>query len=181
MHLDAGSGWVPTSTVAEVVGVEVGAEVAVETCEDVEVEGGGGSGCVVVGSEKHGFGLVGVGATVRGEIRAEKQSIAGEELGAEVAEDVSCVFGGEVADAGADVEGQGAGVGEAVERQGFAGVVGYLDADGDAGDVAEDVVGGFGERGLGDVDGLVHDASLLADSFGRGGYRSWSRFPRRVR
>ena len=69
-----------------------------------------------------------------GEVGAEEEGVAGEELGAEVGEDVVGVVGGEVADAGADVEGEGAGVGQAVEGKASAGVVGDLDADGDAGD-----------------------------------------------
>ena len=61
--------------------------------------------------------LLRVGLCAGAEVGAEEEGVAGEELGAEVAEDVTSVFGGEVADAGADVEGQGAGVGEAVERE----------------------------------------------------------------
>src|SRR6202161_3449483 len=48
VHLDAGLGGVPEDLVAEGFGVEVGAEVAVESGEDVEVEGGCGTGVVVV-------------------------------------------------------------------------------------------------------------------------------------
>src|ERR1700733_2955933 len=57
VHLDARLGGVPDGFVAEVLDVEVGAEVAVEAGEDVEVEGGGGAGGVVVGGEEGGFGL----------------------------------------------------------------------------------------------------------------------------
>ena len=111
VHLDAGFGWVPTGFVAKVGEVEGCAELAVEAGEDVEVEGGGGSGGVVVGGEEGGDVFVRAG----GEVGAEEESVAGEELGAEVGEDAVGVVGGEVADAGADVEGEGAGVGEAVE------------------------------------------------------------------
>ena len=65
MHLDAGFGGVPTSLVTEVFGVEVGTEIAIEACEDVEVEGGGGAGGVIVGSEEDGFGFVCVGTAIR--------------------------------------------------------------------------------------------------------------------
>jgi len=65
VHLDAGFGWVPTSTVAEVCGHEVGSDVAVEAGEDVEVEGGGGAGGVVVGGEEGRHGLVLAGTEVR--------------------------------------------------------------------------------------------------------------------
>ena len=163
VHLDAGFGGVPDRLCGGSGEVEVCAEFAVEAGEDVEVEGGGECRrrrcrrrggwrclCVIAGSE----------------VGAEEEGVAGEELGAEVAEDVAGVGGGEVADAGADVEGEGAGVGEAIEGQAFAGVVGDLDADGDTGDVALDVFSGFGEGGGGDVDGLVDDASLLADGGG---------------
>ena len=166
VHLDAGLDGVPEDLVAEGISVEVGAKVAVEAGEDVEVEGGGGAGGVVVGGEEGSFGFVRVRLSAGAEVGAEEEGIAGEELGAEVAEDVARVFGGEVADAGADVEGQGAGVGKPVEGEGLAGVVGYLDADGDTGEVGEDVFAGSGEGGLGDVNGLIDDASLLADGFG---------------
>jgi len=162
VHLDAGFGWVPTSLVAEGFRAKVGGEVAVEASEDVEVEGGGGAGGVVVRGEEGGDVFVLAGT----EVGAEEEGVAGEELGAEVAEDLAGVRWGEVADAGADVQGQGAGVGEAVEGEGFAGVVGNLDADGDAGDVAEDVVAGCVEGALGDVYRLVDDASLLANGCG---------------
>ena len=75
-------------------------------------------------------------------------------------------LGGEVADAGADVEGEGTGVGQAVEGERLSGVVGYLDADSDAREVGQDVFAGGGEGGFGDINGLVDDASLLADCLG---------------
>ena len=159
VHLDAGFGGVPEGDVAEGREVEVGSEVAVEAGEDVAVEGGGDAGGVVVGGEEGGFVFVRAGA----EVGAEEEGVAGEELGAEVAEDVAGGRGGEVADAGTDVEGEGAGVGEAVFGEGLAGVVGDLTADGDAGDVGEDVFAGSVEGGLGDVYGLVDDVSLMAD------------------
>ena len=163
VHLDAGFGWVPTGSVAEVVEVEVCAEVAVEAGEDVEVEGCGDAGGVVVGGEEVGFVFV----LVPGARSVPRRRVSpGRSWARRLREDVVGVGGGEVADAGADVEGEGAGVGEAIEGEGFAGVVGDLDADGDAGDVVEDVFGGFGEGGVGDVDGLVDDASLLADGGG---------------
>ena len=59
-----------------------------------------------------------------GEIGAEEELVSGLELRAEVDEDLRGVGGGEVADAGADVEGKSAGVGEAVFGQGLSGVVG---------------------------------------------------------
>ena len=111
--------------------VEVGVEVAVEAGEDVEVEGGGDAGCVVVGGEEVGDGFVGAG----GEVGAEEESVAGLELGAEVGEDGGGFVGREVADAGADVEGERASVAEAIDAGGLGGVVGDLGADGDAGDV----------------------------------------------
>src|SRR6266851_7233637 len=159
VHLDAGFGGVPDDLVAEGGGVEVGAEVLVEAGEDVEVEGGGDACGIVVGGQECGFVFVAAGA----EVGSEQKDVAGEELGAEVAEDIGCVAGGEVADAGADVEGEGAGVGETVEGQTLAGVVGDLNADNNARDVGADVGAGGGEGGLGDVDGLVDDASLLAN------------------
>src|SRR6266851_395985 len=162
VHLDAGFGGVPDDLVAEGGGVEVGAEVAVEAGEDVEVEGGGGACGVIVGGEEGGLALVAAG----NEVGAEQKFVAGEELGAEVAEDLGCVAGGEVADAGADVEGEGAGIGETVEGQTLAGVVGDLNADNNARDVGADVLAGRRERGRGDVDGLVDDASLPADCGG---------------
>jgi len=78
VHLDAGLGGIPASTVAEVFDVEVCSEVAVEAGEDVEVESGGGSCGVVIGSEERGYGLVGVGSAVRCEIGAKEQGVAGQ-------------------------------------------------------------------------------------------------------
>src|SRR5579871_6902967 len=43
VHLDARFGGIPDGNVAEGICIEVGAEVAVEACEDIEVEGGGGA------------------------------------------------------------------------------------------------------------------------------------------
>ena len=106
------------------------------------------------------------GAEAGSEIGAEEELVAGEELGAEVSEDVARGFGREVADAGTDVEGEGAGVGEAVEREGLGGVVGDL-TNGNAGDVGADVFGGGGEGGLGYIDGLVDDGALAADGGGK--------------
>src|ERR1700727_1847581 len=95
------------------------------------------------------------GAKAGSEIGAEEELVAGEELGAEVSQHVACGFGREVADAGTDVEGEGAGVGEAVEREGLGSVVGDLTSNDDAGDVGADVFGGGGEGGLGYIDGLI--------------------------
>ena len=141
MHLDAGGGGVPDGFVAEGGGVEVCAEVAVEASEYVAVEGGCDALGVIVGGEEGGFVFVFADA----EVGAEEEGVSGQELRAEVLENAARGRRGEVADAGTDVEGEGAGVGEAVFREGLAGVVGYLGADGHAGDVGEDVVGGGGE------------------------------------
>ena len=163
VHLYAGVLGVPAGAVGEAGGVEVRAEIAVETGKDVAVEGGGDAGGIVVGGEEGGDGLVGAG----GEVRAEEEGVAGAELGAEVAEEIGGLPRGEVADGGADVEGEGEGVAVARvgagEGEGRGGVVGDLRADGDAGDVRFDAGGGFFEGARGDVDGLVEDASLPAD------------------
>src|ERR1039458_2318834 len=87
--------------------------------------------------------------------------VAGGEFGAEAGEDLAGFGGGEVADAGADVEGENAGVGRALDADRFGDVVGDLGADGDAGDVAFDGFAGFVEGGGADVDGLVEDVRLL--------------------
>ena len=107
VHLDAGLGGIPDGNVAEGFCVEVCAEVAVETREDVEVEGGGGAGGVVIGGVE-GSGVFALGfslAEAGGEIGTYEVLVAGEKLGAEVAEDAARVFGRVVADAGAYVEG----------------------------------------------------------------------------
>ena len=52
--------------------------------------------------------------------------------------------------------------GEAVERERLAGVVGNLTADGDIGKVGLNVFTGRGKSGLGNIDRLVDDSSLLA-------------------
>ena len=76
VHLDAGLDVVPEGLLAEGGGVEVGSEIAVETVEDVAVEGGGSAGGVVVGGEEGGLVFVGAGA----EIGAKQKNVAGQEL-----------------------------------------------------------------------------------------------------
>ena len=140
-------------------GVEVGGEVAVEAGEDVEVEGGGHSGGIVVGGEEGGFVFVRAG----GQVGAQQKGVAGLELGSEVEEYLAGLFGGEVADAGADVEGEHAGVLRADEGDGLGDVVGELGKDGYAGDLGFEGGLGFGEAGVRDVDGLVRHVGLAAD------------------
>ena len=95
------------------------------------------------------------------EVGAEEERVAGLELGAKADEDVAGLCGGEVADAGADVEREDAGVGRSRSMRTAVGdVVGDLAADGDAGDGALDLVACFVERGGADVDGLVEDGGL---------------------
>src|SRR5579871_4891133 len=113
------------------------------------------------------MGLTAVGAKAGSEVGADEKLIAGEKLCSQVSEDVAGVFGGEVADAGADVEGQGACVGKAIEGEGLGGVVGNLTSNGDARDISSDVFSGGEEGGLGDVDGLVNDCALTANSSGQ--------------
>jgi hypothetical protein len=156
VHLDAGGGGVPAGSVGEGVEGEVGVEVAVEAGEDVFVEGGGDSGCVVVGGEEGGDSFFVAG----GEIDAEEQSVAGLEMAAEGAEDGRGFGGGEVAYAGADVEGEDFFVLRTLEGVGLGNVVGDLGVDADAGDGGGEVGGGFVERGGADVDGLVEDFGL---------------------
>ena len=61
---------------AEFVSVEVGAQVAIQASKHVQVEGGGGSGSIIVGGEQGGFRLV----FARYEVRAQQKRIAGEQL-----------------------------------------------------------------------------------------------------
>ena len=167
VHLDAGEVGIPAGAMGEAGGVEVGAEIAVEAGEDVAVEGGGDTGGIVVGVEDglDGLGRAGVGAG--GEVGAKEQAVSGMELRAEVGQEPGGFRGREVADAGADIEGEDAGVlgadAGAGQGEGFYSVVGDLRADSDAGDVGFDVGGGFVERAPGDVDGLVEDSTLAAD------------------
>src|SRR5487761_166199 len=104
---------------AEGFGVKVGPEVAIETGEDVAIEGCSGSGSVVVSGQQGGDALLRAGTKVG----AEEKLVAGEKLGADVAEEGFSVGGREVADTGADVEGQSSQAGETVERERFAGIV----------------------------------------------------------
>ena len=79
VHLDARAGVVPERAVGELVGLEVGAELAVESGEHVAVEGCGDAFLVVVGGEQGGGGLgrdSGVGRA-RGEVGAEQQASPG--------------------------------------------------------------------------------------------------------
>src|ERR1700730_17778722 len=52
MHLDAGFSGIPEHFVAEVLRVEVGAKVAVQARENIQVEGGGSSSSIIVGSQQ---------------------------------------------------------------------------------------------------------------------------------
>ena len=161
MHLDAGVLRVPEGLVGEAAGVEVGAEVAVDAGEDVAVERGGDAGGVVVGGDECGDGFM----RARSEVGAEQQRISRSELAAEVLEETCGFGGGEVADAGADVEGKGAGVAGACEGERIGNVVGDLGVNGDAGDTSSEVAGCLVECSRGDIDGLIEDASLLPDGF----------------
>jgi len=83
--------------------------------------------------------------------------------------------GSKVANARANVKCQRAGVGKAIEGQGFTGVVGDLGADRNVGDVAENIFASGGKSRFRDIDGLVDDTALLTDggaekqtSLGRG-------------
>lgn len=76
MHLDAGFSGVPASLMAKVGEGEVGVEVAVEAGENVEVEGCGDAGSVVVCGEELGDAFVGAG----GEVGAEEEHVSGLEL-----------------------------------------------------------------------------------------------------
>src|SRR5258707_5505442 len=148
MHLDARGTGIPEHLVAELLRVEVRAQIAVQTSEDIQVEGGGGSGGVIVSGEQSGFGLVLAGY----EVGAEEQRVAGQQLRAQVAENLRRVLWREVADAGANVQGQSPGVGQPVERERLAGVIGHLTTHGDAGDVPEDIVTGLCKSSLRDID-----------------------------
>ena len=96
-----------------------------------------------------------------GEVGAEEEGIAGLELAAEVLEDGAGFRGGEVADAGADVEGEDAGVVGTSEVDWFGNVIGDLGTNGEIGDRSFECFG-FGEAGGAYVDGLVEEAGLGA-------------------
>ncbi len=51
VHFDTGVGGVPAGLVTEVGEAEVGSKVAVEAGEEIEIEGSGDTGGVVVGAE----------------------------------------------------------------------------------------------------------------------------------
>ena len=82
-------------------------------------------------------------------------------MGAEIGEDGAGFFGREIADAGADVEGEDTAVGLAVDAVTLGDVVGDLGTDGELGDVGFEL-DGFVEGGGADVDGLVDDFVLEA-------------------
>ena len=159
VHLDAAEGRVPAGAVGEGVEVEVGVEVLVETGKDVFVEGGGDTLAVVIGGEHGGDGFVRAGC----EVGAEEESVSGGEMRAEAAQDGDGLGVREVADAGADVEGEDAVVVGAVEGVAFGDVVGNLGLDDDAGNVGGEGGGGFVECRRADVDGAVEDLRLEAD------------------
>jgi hypothetical protein len=72
-------------------------------------------------------------------------------------------FGGrEVADAGANIEGENVGVGRALDADCVGDVVRDAGADGDAGDGALDGIAGLVQGSGTDIDGLVEDIRLEA-------------------
>ena len=83
VHLNAGRGSFPEHLVAEVLDVEVGAEVAIQAGEHVQIECGGGSCGIVIGGQQRRFGLVRTGAKVR----AQQQRVARQKLRAEITQD----------------------------------------------------------------------------------------------
>ena len=158
MHFDAALFLVPADAVGEVVEVEITIELVVEVGEDVFVEGGGYTGGVVVGGEEVGYGFLGVGT----EVGAEEESVAGLEVGAEALEDGRRFGWGEVADAGADVEGEDAAAFGALDCVLLGNIVSGLRLDEEAGDGGGEGCGGFVECGGADVDRLVEDDGLEA-------------------
>ena len=142
MHLNAALGGVPADAVGEGGEAEVGVEFAVEAGEDVEVEGSGDTGGVIVGSEDGGEALLAAGR----EVGAEEEGVAGLKVGAQATENDGGFVGREVADAGTDVEGENAaadgglgrpalrGDGGVVKGVGLGDVVGELGVDGEAGE-----------------------------------------------
>ena len=58
VHLDAGLGRIPEHLVPELLQVKIGAKVAIQPSENIQVEGGGGSGSIIVGGQQHRLGLV---------------------------------------------------------------------------------------------------------------------------
>jgi len=166
VHLHAGVIGVPKGAMGKAGGVEVGGEVAVEAGEDVAIEFGGDSSGVIVRGEERLDRLVPFPLGAGREVSAKKERISGAELGAEVAEEIGGLGGGEVADAGADVEGKDPDAVRTGKGERLGGVVGDLWLDGDAGDVGLEVGSRLIEGAWGDIYGLVEDASLPLD---RGG------------
>jgi len=73
VHLDAGVYRVPEGLVGEGIQVKVCAEVAVETMKNIEIEGGGGSGGIVIGGQKCGLTFIRTGA----EVGAKQELVSG--------------------------------------------------------------------------------------------------------
>ena len=86
--------------------------------------------------------------------------VAGAELRAEIAQDAARLGGREVADAGADVEGEHAAPGLALDADWLEDVVSDLRQNGDTRNHGFDVAAGFLESRRTDVDGLVEHLVL---------------------
>jgi hypothetical protein len=99
MHLDAGLSWIPTGPMAEVSKHKVGAKVAVQASQHIQIEGSSHSGCIVVGRKQCSWSLVSFSATAGREVRAKQKSVAGKKLSAEITKDISRVLRLEIPDA----------------------------------------------------------------------------------
>ena len=162
VHLDAGLRGIPEHLVTEFLHVKIGAKVAVQPGENIQIEGGGSSCGIIVSGQQGSFGLV----LTRYKVGAQQQRIAWQQLRAKIAQNLTRGLRREVADAGTDVKRQSPGVEQAIQWKRFAGVIGHLTTNGDAGNVLEDVLRSLSQGSLRDIDWLINDASLLTNCGG---------------
>src|SRR5882757_8786250 len=136
VHLDAGLSRIPEHFVAELLCVKIGAQVAVQTCKNIQIEGCGSSSSIIVGGQQRGFGLV----LARYQVGAEQQRIAGQQLRTKIAQNLTRTLRREVADAGAYVKRQRARVRQPIQRKRLASVISDLTAHGNPGNILQDVL-----------------------------------------
>jgi len=94
MHFDAAGGFIENGDVLELGNVEIGANFAIETSEDIEIEGSGDADGVIVGSDERGDGLH--------KIRAEEERIAGAKSFANAGKKIDASRAIEIADGAAE-------------------------------------------------------------------------------
>ena len=149
-HLNAAFVGVPARSVREGVDLEITAEAAVDDVEDIEVEGGGDAGGVVIGCDEARLGFDEVDAEEQGVAVVAVVRAASDEQGASGAQEGVDGGGVEVADRAGEEDEQATtgGVAEVVE---VCGEVAHDGVDLEVRPTCRHAVGGFVEEFIRDI------------------------------